>query len=235
MNKFTIFTICTENYKDAVDFFLPSWLKLDSVESIVIYTDFDLKYCDKRVEVRNKIEKGGNWLDIVGLKAVFLKDFLREFQGDYFAFIDIDCYILEEISDVFNGDFDIAVTRMFHKKRQASSGVWFCRNNDKIIQFAHEWWIIQEEYRARGNGVKVYNSSFSQNSFSDIVHREFKYYDKFPNDCLKVLPLDKNIYNYERTNIRKWVDNIINHNPKILHFKGRSWRKKKSHEIFNKL
>jgi hypothetical protein len=57
MNKFTIFSICTENYKDAMEFVLSSWLRYNSIEKIYIYTDFDYNYTNNKVVILNKIKK----------------------------------------------------------------------------------------------------------------------------------------------------------------------------------
>lgn len=224
MNNFSIFTICTENYKDGIDFAIPSWLKLDSVDKIYIYTDFDLVYENDRVIVLNKINKTGDWLEIVGLKAVLLKDFLSFYKGINFAFIDIDCYIVKDISHVFDKDFDIAATRMFDKK-SASSGVWFCRNNENINGFCKEWINEQNNFKKRKIGVKPNAQSYSQKSFSHILHKKYK-----ENKKLKVLPLDVEIYNSNHDNIEQWLLNINKYNPNVLHFKGCRFRDKKLFE-----
>lgn len=226
MNNFSIYTICTENYKDAIDFLLPSWLRLKSVDKIYIYTDFDLSYDNERVVVLNKINKTDDWLKIVGLKSILLDDFLSFYNEKYFAFIDIDCYIVKDVSSIFDKDFDVAATRM-NSKKVANSGVWFCKNTENTKRFANEWMNLQKEYKNKKIGVKKHNSSYSQRSFSFILHREYK-----NKTYLNVLPVDVNKYNYEDDDVDKWVNDIIKHNPYILHFKGRRWRDK---SIINKV
>jgi len=226
MNNFSIFTICTENYKEAINFSVPSWLKFNNVVKIYIYTDFDLNYDDDRVVIINKINKTKDWLEVVGLKAILLKDFLENYSDNNFVFIDIDCYMVKDISDIFNEDFDIAVTRMFDKK-SANSGIWFCKNNENIIKFSNDWINIQNRNKKNKIGIVKYNSSFSQKAFSEILHKEYK-----NKTYLKVLPVDVNKYNYERDDVDEWINNILKYNPYILHFKGRRWRNK---DIVNKV
>jgi frataxin-like iron-binding protein CyaY len=220
MKNFTIFTICTENYKDVIDITIPSWLKLNSLEKIYIYTDFDLTYNNDKVVVLNKIKKTNDWLEIVGLKALLLKDFLDFYEGINFAFIDIDCYIKEDFSEVFNLDFDIAATRM-NSRKMANSGVWFCKKGDGIKMFNKQWCLKQDEYLRKKIGVKKHISSYSQKSFSDILHKEYNNEKK-----IKVIPINENIYNCEEDSVDGWIKKIIKNNPKIIHFKGRKWRDK---------
>ena len=222
MNIFSIFTICNHSYKDAIDFSIPSWLKLQSVDKIYIYTDFEYEYNDERVIIINSIDKTDDWLKIVGLKAMILKEFITEYNPLNFVFIDIDCYITADISDVFDYDFDIAATRM-HSKKSANSGVWFCKNTDAMKQFSEEWIKLQTEYRNRGKGTVKHRQSYSQLSFSEILHKQYK----SKNGCLRVHPIDGQIYNSENDNINEWYKNVKKYNPKILHFKGRRWRDKK--------
>ncbi len=220
VNNFSIFTICTENYKDVIDFVIPSWLKLGSVDNIYIYTDFDLVYNDDRVIVLNKIKKTDDWLEIVGLKAVLLGDFLNIYNNEYFVFIDIDCYITKDIVHVFDNNFDIAATRMYNNG-VANSGVWFCRNNLNINKFCNEWVQLQKVYKQKKIGIKKYCSSYGQISFSDILHREHK-----NKSYLKVLPINAKKYNYENDDADIWIKDMDKYKPYIVHYKGRRWRNK---------
>jgi len=229
-NKYLIFSICTENYKDALDFTLPSWIKQDAVGKIVIYTDFDYDTIkSNKLEIINTLKKTDDWLEIVGLKAIQLKEFLETYNPRHFVFLDVDCYILKDVSEVFSQDFDIAATRM-NKKKPANSGVWFVKNTDKIKRFADDWILKQDEYKKNGWGIKKHRSSYEQNSFSDILHKEHKNKTYF-----NVLPISEGTYNYEDDNMDRWINNVNKHKPKILHFKGRRWRDKNSLLIFDKI
>lgn len=214
---FDIFTICTKNYKEAINFTIPSWLKHKSVKHIYIYTDFDYKHPDDRITVIPLIDPTTDWLKVVGYKALILQDFLENYEVDDFAFIDIDCLIHKDISDVFKSSFDIAVTRM-NSKVAANSGVWFVKNSEKIKRFALEWQNLQSKYKAKKKGVVKYKSSYSQRSFSDILHKRAAKDLK-----LKVLPLDGKVYNNQSDSNKGWIEKLKKqkHIVKILHFKGR--------------
>lgn len=218
-NNFTIFTICTENYKDAIDFFLPSWLKLQGLDEIIIYTDFDLVFPSDKVFVKNCISKTDDWLNIVGLKATLLDRFISGFKKTNFAFLDIDCLVVSNFSQVFDLNFDIAVTRLYAPKIHASSGVWFCKASKQVLKFAKEWVDTQNHYLDRKVGIRPHKSSYSQRSFSDIIHREHK-----KSSYLNVLALDVKLYNYEHNSIDVWISEICKYKPKIVHYKGRRWR-----------
>jgi len=219
MNKFSILTICTENYGDAINFSPPSWLRLKSMEKIYIYSDFDLQYPDDRVIILNEIKKTDDWLEVVGLKPEILNRFIRTYSVVDFVFIDIDCYITDDISEVFDNDFDIAPTRMNVKNVSANNGVFFCRNNNHLIQFIQEWMLLQTKYIEKSIGVKQYAPSYSQLSFSEILHREL--HNK---TYLNVFPLSASVYNNEADLEDDWLKKIKHTKYKILHFKGRRWR-----------
>ena len=210
----TIITICTENYRDAIDFVLPSWLR--HADKVVMFTDFKYSDPDSRVHVHNTIKKTDDWLEIVGLKVVILKEFLRRHDDPEFVFLDIDCYLAGDISEVFSNDFDVAATRMFDRK-VANSGVWFCKRGRGLDHFAGQWFTLQKELRRKGIGVIRHVSSYSQRAFSYVLHNDHN---------IKVLPLDKNVYNSENDNRKKWVQDVAHYNPKVLHFKDRTWRSK---------
>lgn len=218
---FSIFTICTANYKEALLLTLPSWLALDTLEGVYVYTDFSLDYPDDRVVFIQNIKRSDDWLYIVGLKAILLKDFIQRSPCMYFAFIDADCYIKSDISGVFDKDFDIAPTRMKVKGRAANSGVWFCKLSDRLMKFAKEWASLQEKYRKQGMGVVKHVSSYSQRSFSDILHRELAHHT-----YLFVHPLSADVYNNEDDYIDRWINRLKQHPAKIIHFKGRKWQDK---------
>lgn len=208
----TIITICTENYRDAIDFMLPSWLRY--ADKVVMFTDFKYSHPDSRVHIHNTIKKTDDWLKIVGMKAVILKEFLKRHSDTEFVFLDIDCYLAGDISEVFSNDFDVAATRMFDRK-VANSGVWFCKRGEGLDRFADQWVRLQEDFKRKGIGVIRHVSSYSQRAFSYVLHNDHS---------IKVLPLDKNIYNSEGDDPARWIGDVRYYGPKVLHFKGRKWR-----------
>jgi hypothetical protein len=144
-NTFSIFTICTENYKDVLNLTIPSWLSFNSIECIYIYTDFDYNINNSKVKIINILEKTSDWLRIVGFKSLVLSHFIKNNITENFAFIDIDCMFLKDVSEIFNHEFDIAATRMNNKK-SANSGVWFCKNSEGLINFSQQWDDLQRKF-----------------------------------------------------------------------------------------
>lgn len=216
MNKFTIFTICTRNYEDVIDLTVPTWSSKDSVDRIYLYTDFNYTTEDPKVEVINILDETEDWLKIVGFKSLVLSHFIKNKITENFAFIDIDCILLKDVSEVFNHEFDVAATRM-NKKKSANSGVWFCKNSEGLINFSQQWDELQKKFLKQKKGVKPYHQSYSQLSFSEILHK---------NKNIKVLPIDENVYNCEHDTVDGWLKKIDKYNPKIIHLKGRRWRDK---------
>jgi hypothetical protein len=117
-----------------------------------------------------------------------------------------------------------------NSKKSANSGVWFCKNNENVKRFSNDWNNLQIKYRKNNIGVIKHHSSYSQQSFSFILHEEYK-----NKTYLNVLPISENIYNYEHDDVNIWINDVNKYNPKILHFKGRKWRNKKALKIFEKL
>lgn len=216
--KYNIFSICTEEYKDALNLVIPYWSQHSNVDMIYIYTDFEVHVSDPKVRIVPKLEKTVKWIDAVGLKATALQYFLKSYYVSEFVFLDIDCFLVKDVSEVFSYNFDIAPTRMYGKK-VANSGVWFCKRSKALERFTEEWISLQNHYRKLGIGIQSHRSPYEQISFSNIVHREHE-----KNQYLKVHPLDENIYNCESDDTTEWLNKVNLYKPKIIHFKGRRWR-----------
>lgn len=212
-----IFTICTENYNDALEMFLPSWVRFDAVERVYVYTNYTPTYKHEKVFYLNILRIKNDWLQVVGQKAFALKDVMKRTTHEHLAYIDIDCYMHYDISEVFREDFDIAATRM-NKGTSANSGVFFCRKSERIERFADQWMSLQKSKWLDGIGTVKYAQSYQQLSYSEILHRELK-----NKTYLDVLPIGIR-YNYENNVPQTWIENIKFYKPKILHLKGRMFR-----------
>lgn len=57
--------------------------------------------------------------------------------GDNVAVCDCDLMFKKDISDVWNKDFDIAVT--VRKKMPFNTGIWFYRHNERSVNFVNHW------------------------------------------------------------------------------------------------
>ncbi len=220
MQRFDIITICTKNYRKALNFCLPSWLQFPSVRRVYVHTDFDFKWDDKRVVVRKCIDNTEDWLKVVGMKPLLL---LRHMNtkvldaGGNLAFIDIDCYMVRDVSEVFNGAFDLAVTRFTENGVDSSSGVLFFRASKRIQGFMKDWANHQEAFKGQGLGLKPYKSSYSQMALTYVLKRN-KY------RC-NILPIEEKVYNNNRADHERWRGILMPNKEKVkmLHFKGQRW------------
>ena len=260
MDSYSIFTVCTQDYRDASDFSMDSWLAT-TARHIYVYTD-DPTWVAKtdRVSIlpitsrmmtrtrrrRNRqLRKSRStfasyvWLMHVGLKALAFQRVLDETSGENVVFLDADCYVLSDIQDVFEQDFDLAVVR-FLEGITISSGVWFSRNNQNTKYFSSHWLKKQDEFKNAGFG-SFRQSSYSQNAFDSVLRRAyedgvcrilklpFDMYSLKVKDCSE-LPADKalRVKNLLLENLRK--------KPKILHFYNNSYRNEQlKNEVFEAL
>jgi len=217
-----IFAYCSKNYKDAFDFVVPSWIKIPSVSKITVYTDWDYDYKHDKVEIIKMFEPSSDWIVGTGRRLDVIKHYSYVNKGSkkYVLFLDIDCYIVRDINEVFQYDFDIAITRLksdeSHANKTATAGLWFARLSTGYYNFIEEWFKVAKELKKKKVGLRKHYISYVQYSFTEVARRSTKDYN--------VLPIDENIYNSEHSDISKWFSKIKKFKPKILHFKGRRFR-----------
>jgi len=231
-NKFDIFAYCSKNYEDAYEFVIKSWTKLRSVENITIYTDWDLKSTNSKVEIIQMFEPSDDWIVGTGRRLDVIKHYSksRRDSNRNVMFLDIDCYMVRDVEEVFDLDFDLGITRLDSRERYAcktaTAGLWFARFTPGYFNFINDWFNLASKFKNRGHGIKRHHISYVQYSFTDIARRQTSSY--------KVLPLDEKVYNSEHTLDDHWMNLIKRHHPKILHFKGRRFRNKKLvNEVLN--
>jgi len=219
---YSILTYCSKNYMDAFNFSIDSWLKIKA-DKIIIYTDFDLKFNSNRVEIVKHFRPSKKWLVNVGRKIPTILHYLKRDNAGQIVFLDMDCYIVNDFSEVFEKDFDLAATRFFSEHAETiSTGVWFARANERVIEFMERWDRLSYEYKIQGRGMKIAETAYEQYSFSDLARKTYK------NELIcKILPLEEKIYNCEHDNIEKWKEDIKEYHPKIIHFKKKSFTNKK--------
>ena len=223
--EYEIFAYCSENYKDAYDFVIGSWLR-PNVTKVTMYTDFDFKPKDSRVEVipMFKGNKSKQWIVGTGRRLDIINDFSkRNYNSNKnVLFLDIDCYITDDISHVFSKQFDIGITRLFsnesHTCSTATAGLWFARMNKNYQKFIDDWTIKANEYKRKRRGIREHHISYVQYSFTDVARLglKTKKYD--------ILAIDENFYNSEHSSIPKWLQKIKKYPPLILHYKGKRFR-----------
>jgi hypothetical protein len=147
----------------------------------------------------------------------------RKLNNSKVLFLDIDCFIVKDVMEVFDKKFDIAISRLnskeSHTNKTATAGLWFARMNQGYLNFMNDWLEVAMDFKNLGIGLKKYHISYVQYSFTKVAKLKTSRYE--------VLPIDENIYNSEHTLLAKWMKNIKQYHPKILHYKGRRFRDEK--------
>jgi len=222
---YEIFAYCSENYKDAYDFVINSWLK-PNITKITIYTDFKLKPHDKRIEIIPMFEnqKSEDWIVGTGRRLDIINHFseMNYDSGKRILFLDIDCYIVKDVSHIFSKQFDIGITRLYnnesHTNNTATAGLWWARMNPQYQKFIDDWTRLARIYKNSKRGVRKHFISYVQYSFTDVARKNLN------GKKYKILPIDENFYNSEHSNNTKWLAKVRKCKPYILHFKGRKFR-----------
>jgi hypothetical protein len=207
---YSIFTLCTKDYRPVLDQFIDSWLTASTAEKIYIYTDIGESqwYDNNRIVMVPILEPETNWIKNVGRKPYILKDFLtRDCQN--IAFIDTDCLFVRDVADIFDRDFDVAVTASI--TGAINGGVWFIKNTNKSPIFADMWIKQQSLLGANGVGLTPYLPAWDELSLIEITSSMMR-----NKDDIRVLMVDS--YNTTIFDIKDMC--VVNDNTRILHFCG---------------
>lgn len=223
--NFEIFAYCSKNYEDAYKFVINSYTKPENVTKVTIYTDWDLKSDNPKVEIKHMFEPSSSWIVGTGRRLDVIKDYseLNRGQAKNVLFLDIDCYLVKDVSEIFRRpDYDIAITRLFSGQRYANktatAGLWFAKLTPGYYNFIEDWFQRAAILKSNGYGVTDHRISYVQYSFTDVARTATNRYS--------VLPIDEKVYNSEHSDEREWYKMIREHKPKILHYKGRRFRNK---------
>jgi hypothetical protein len=229
MAEYSIFTMCSKNYKDAYEFVINSWLK-SSAKKIYIYTDDPgWKSKNDRVSIVNLFkETTDDWLTNTGRRAFVGKEAAASISGDL-IFLDIDCFLVKDLGYMFDKyDFDFAVTRLFNMETDVSAGMYLFRNTEKNRKFFDLWIEHQNKNWKNGIGVKQYAGSYAQRAFSDVLRS----YNK--NGTHKVMNLEMDRYNrkvgkpHQTTST---IEALRSDAVEVLHFYARTWRSEEAKKI----
>lgn len=216
---YDIFTICTKNFKDAYDFVIDSWLLTD-VKKIYIYTDDKLWISkNNRVEIVSVLKETTDWMKIIGNKSMVCRDMLK-FKHNT-IFLDIDCFLTDDLGHIFKQDFDFAVTRLITENPQlrVSTGIIFMKYNKKLFEFMNDW-ILKQELIESKITRPIRTCSYNQDAFSQLIrqyHKEKKY---------KIVEIDVKIYNRK---MKPGMEHTIFpelEKIKVMHFYNTSYRNK---------
>jgi hypothetical protein len=215
--SFSIVTYCSRNYKDAIDLTLDSWLGTQA-EEIFVYCDWRWKTTRNRVVTVKLFDEETDWLINCGRKVEVARHFCANTDRHNIVFLDSDCYLVRDISEIFNNDaFDLGVTRL--EGRTATCGVWFARNCASVRTFMQEWLDLSENYFQLGKGVIPHRTAYEQYAFDRIVREA----EKSAKPC-RVRRFNTDIYNNEDDNRHRWLSKIRQTKPSIIHFKHNAYR-----------
>lgn len=218
MKPYSIITLCTKNYRQAYEFVIDSWLRTD-VEKIHVYTDdVEWESDNDRIEIIFYFKPCDDWITNVGKKVISCISANQLTIADNIIFIDIDCYITAELGDVFNNEFNFAVTRLNEDSLDASTGIFFFRNNDKARRFFLDWQADQETARKKNRGVKEWCSAYEQIAFSELIRK------RRDNGELEVMSLNADWYNRKTRTALIKHDALRDPRLKVLHFYGASFK-----------
>ena len=216
--SFDIVTYCSHNYKDALNFVLPSWLGKSGCDNIWIYTDgFETEWSqNERIEICDDFEKSDSWVENVGRLPwaaynYFHKESRLRRKKD-FCLMGVDCLATGDWLEAFEGTNWITCTR---EKKPVN--IFWAKNCEKTLYFINAWLGLSNFYRANNQYVEPYYAAYDQKSFGHLIKL-----------CDGVRWLNKNIWANEENNLEQWLDNVRAHKNKIkmLHFKGRRWHDK---------
>ena len=219
---FEIFAYCSKNYEDAYNFVIDSWTKPSNVSKVTIYTDWDLKPASSKVIVKNMFESSTSWIVGTGRRLDVIKHFSDEHKNKQsnVLFLDIDCYLVRDVSSLFSNGFDIAISRLYsgsdYADLTATAGLWFTKMTPGYYNFIEDWFKEAQSLKNIRIGVQDHRISYVQYSFTKVARKLTSRYS--------VLPIDEKVYNSEHSDLNVWYTLIRQFNPKILHFKGRRFR-----------
>tara|TARA_E500000305_G_scaffold94884_2_gene84031 strand:+ start:1493 stop:2983 length:1491 start_codon:yes stop_codon:yes gene_type:complete len=222
--QYDILGFCSENYKDCFDFSIKSWLSTNA-RKIYIYTDgWTDDTQDDRIKFIDITEKDSNWINNVGKKLDCIIDYWdREDSIDNFCFLDVDNYITSDISEIFEINKTIALTRIDLPHKTVSAGNVFFNKNKISKKFLFDWKKLQDKHKIEKSWDKNHwGVAYDQTSLHELTWADIK-----GNNEYKITSLDSKIYNCEHNSNHFWVEKIKESKSKILHFKAKKWQDEK--------
>ena len=140
--QYDIIGFCSENYKACYQFSIESWLATKA-RKIYIYTD---GWTDDnrggRIVFVNITEKDTSWINNVGKKLDCILDYWdRGDSIDNFCFLDVDNYITSDITEIFEVNKTIGLTRI-NTPVTVSAGNVFITKNEISKRFLDDWKIL---------------------------------------------------------------------------------------------
>lgn len=221
---FDIITFCSANYFSRLEKTLKNWNDQSSIENIFIYTNeidkFDLdKY--KNLNKLKFIEIFDDDSTCFGIncarKAESLQHFLNNEKNiKNILMIDVDCLIVKDLDNLFNEDFNIAVTiypevKEKYRTNNISAGFVALKNCDQTKDFINKWIDKQNSFGQA--------PCRDQRSLSETITELYKN----KNDIYKIKLLNGNVWNSHPCSgskgyVEEWLHRIKINKPYLLHF-----------------
>jgi len=157
---YNIITYCSKNYYPRLLKTINSWIKQKSVKTIYIYTDFSIVKNDilksDKIIYKKLFKQSEEFGENCSRKVKCIFDYFnnsitRDRQNDNILFLDIDCFIVKDLSSLFHKDFYIGITvypeiKEKYKTNNVSSGFVAIKNNVKALDFILQWQKHQDVY-----------------------------------------------------------------------------------------
>lgn len=218
MINYNIVSYCSQSYLPILEKTINNWLRFDNIDNIYIFTDFDYFYNNERVVRIKNFKSDYNFSVNCSRKVDSLWQLINYPNENLnnILLLDVDCLIINDISEIFNYDFDICVTHYglpneIKTTKNISSGFLALKKNPKSIRFVTDWLDQQCQ------GI-IKRPCIDQSSLTKLI----KQYSK--NDQFKIGLVEAEIYNNHpwssnRQDVDKWLEKIIQKKSeiKILH------------------
>lgn len=226
-SSFDIVTMCSPNYRKALERCMESWRRQNSgkgMDRIIVYTD-DEKLCgflktDDLVEWRVRWNSPPTSLHQAFCRKIeLLTDHYQYCTTKWFSWLDCDVYSRAPFKDAFfkMGTASVGATRMFNQTRrghgEANAGVIFFRHSPELVGFWERWKCKTEALALKGTGIWS-----EQTAFSQLAHEGF--HGRHP---FGVAALSAEVFNSEADDNKEWFQRMAIYKPKLIHLKARRW------------
>lgn len=194
-----IITYCSKNYESLLKKLLPSWKNF--CNDIIVYTDSNLEINANQIKISSQ-QKNWRCNTIKKVEAIQI----HAEKVNEFVFLDSDCFVGLEFSEVFKENFTVGVTG---EGAVINSGVMFFKNSRQNKSFFEEWASLVKYDNGLHSEQDSLNKIYSTKKFSMKMFPKSKYnaYVGFKTPFCE--ELDR----------REWVK-LIKSKPKIVHFQG---------------
>jgi len=238
--SYDIVTYCSAKYKPALLTFLPSWLTSDA-QVIHIFTEQDNPLepeisKSERIKIYPIFKLSNDPTMHYTRKASSLNSLLKITSSHKLILLDVDCFIKQNLSHIFNDNFDIGFTIKPYSKPNKrlgdiSSGILFMRKTIASHHFIYQWNLLQNSSsnpsRDQSSLTKLIQKCDKNNGI-DIVPIKLK---PFSEDYYNSYPYTNNQYDlnqwHKRLQYPKDLNGHVGKSPVcIIHLPFQLWKNK---------